>query len=564
MIKVGIRNIHYTILLPIVPLFFGLVLSFLLTAFLPGDPVLAYLPQIFTQEEYEAARHLLGYDQPLLMQFFKYLYQILSGNLGVTTEIETGQLIIATLTTRIPATIEYTIVPIVLGLIAGIILGILSVRVRYRLIKLLIQILIILGISIPIYALGMSAQYIFAYQLQLLPAVNDPFLPSSILFIFTLLLTTRQVRSNYLKKSEEKHILSNSMQIIFNYSVLITSIFLLEETFNIHGFFDLFIMAIYRTDYGLVRVCIFILFVFPAIILLLSNIVYTIYNYFLEERRSKIITKYCGRTEEMVEEGTRYDFNTDQKFKDFTLYRLKSPLTLIGLAIVVFTAIVAIFPQILTPLTIQQVTDIYAGSWDSPSATHPLGQTNFGRDVLGLLAYGVSTSIKVCILPVLIGIAIGLLFGYLSKVHRWVKGLVLGLMVIFFTVPSIIVILIFLNIIGRDISITISIMAMYMVPWVTLLISKGNYSVKLTTKKVIAYFPLFMAFSILLFEAIGFLGFSDLSLVQLGTNIDIARSHIIIAPWATFWPSLALSVLVIAFFMLHYGLKEPIPIVRRT
>ncbi|MBY9021618.1 MAG: hypothetical protein KGD67_11195, partial [Candidatus Lokiarchaeota archaeon] len=145
-----------------------------------------------------------------------------------------------------------------------------------------------------------------------------------------------------------------------------------------------------------------------------------------------------------------------------------------------------------------------------------------------------------------------------------VKELVLGLMVILFTVPSIIMLFIFLSILGSNILVIISIMAMYMIPGVTLLISKGNYSFKLTIKKVIAYFPLFMAFNILLFEAIGFLGFSNPLLVQLGIDISTARLHLFDAPWASLWPSLALYVLVMGFFMLHYGLKEPIPIVRRT
>ena len=564
MLKVVIRNIIYTILLSIIPFFFGLVLSFLFSRLLPGDPVLAYLPQNFTAEEYYTALHLLGLDQPLIVQFFRYLSELFSGNLGISVAIAPDQPVIELLTARIPASIEFTILSIVLGLITGIVLGILSVKVRYRLIKLLIQILIILGISMSMFVVAMWAQYTFVYQLGIFSVFGDPFLPSCILFLLTLFLTTRQVRSNYLKKSEEKHILSNSMKIIFNLSILTTSIFLLEVTFGIHGFFDLFMSAIRNSDYWLVRACVFILIVLPAIILLLSNIFYTIYNYFLEESRSKIITKYLGRTEQMVEEGARYDFNTDQTFKDFTLYRLKSPLTIIGLAIVAFSIIVAIFPQILTPLTLEQLTGIYSGAYNPPSATHPLGQTKFGRDVLGLLAYGVSTSIIVCSLSVLIGIVIGLSFGYLSKVHRWVKELVLGLMVILFIVPSIIMLFMFLSILGSNILVIISIMAMYMIPGVTLLISKGNYSFKLTTKKVIAYFPLFMAFNILLFEAIGFLGFSNPLLVQLGIDISTARLHLFHAPWASFWPSLALYVLVMGFFMLHYGLKEPIPIVRRS
>ncbi|TET00088.1 MAG: hypothetical protein E3J90_04320 [Promethearchaeota archaeon] len=561
MMKVVIRNILYTLLLPIVIFFFGLVLSFMFTLLLPGDPVLAYLPPSFTAEQYNAMLHQLGFDQPLIVQFFRYLGDVLTGNLGISGSISSGQPIIELLTARIPRSIEYTILPIVLGLIVGILLGVLSVRVRYRVIKLLIQILIILGISMPVFVVGMWSQYTLAFQLGLFPAIGDPFLPSGILFILTLFLTTRQVRSNYFKKSEEKHILSNGLQIIFNTSVLIASIFLLEATFGIHGFFELIIAAIHFYDYWLVRACVFILIGISAISLFLSNIIYTLYNYFNEERQVKIFATCFGRNEQVVEEGARYGFDTDQKFKDFTLYRLKSPLTIIGLAIVVFTIIVAIFPQVLTPFSMQEASGIYLGSWDPPSPTHPLGQTRFGRDVLALLVYGVSTSIKVCILPVLVGIAIGASFGYLSKLHRWVKGLVLGFMIVLFIIPSVLVIILFLSIVGGDILVIMSIMAMYAIPCVTLIISKGNYSLKLTAKKLIAYFPLFVGFNILLFEAIGFLGFSPPQIITLGNSISIARMHLYDAPWAFFWPGLALFVLVMGFFTLHYGLKEPIPII---
>jgi ABC-type dipeptide/oligopeptide/nickel transport system permease subunit len=133
-------------------------------------------------------------------------------------------------------------------------------------------------------------------------------------------------------------------------------------------------------------------------------------------------------------------------------------------------------------------------------------------------------------------------------------------MVILFIIPSIIVILLFTGILGRDISVIMSVMAMYTIPGVALLISRGNYSLKLTAKKLIAYFPLFMALNILLFEAIGFLGFSDPTLIQLGNDISRARMHLYDAPWASLWPGLALFVLVLGFVTLHYGLKEPIPI----
>ena len=255
--------------------------------------------------------------------------------------------------------------------------------------------------------------------------------------------------------------------------------------------------------------------------------------------------------------------DSDEKFKDFFYNRLKSPLAIIGLAIVVFTIIVAIFPQVLTPLTLEQATGIYPGSWDPPSATHPLGQSRFGRDVLALLAYGVSTLIIVCILPSLIGIVIGILFVYIFKVHRWVKGLVVRFIIALLIIPSVLVLLIFLSILGSNVSVIMGIIAMFMILGVTFLISKGNYSLNLTVMKLISYFPLLMIFNILLFEVRGFFGFSDPLIVQLGNNISDARSYLYIAPFASLWPSLAIFAVVGGFLILHFGLKEPIPIISR-
>ena len=86
MIKDVIKNILYTILLFIVPLFFGLIQSFLFVRMLPGDPVVMYLAAqgISTPSpaQYSAAVQLLGFDQPLNAQFFRYVFELFTGDLG--------------------------------------------------------------------------------------------------------------------------------------------------------------------------------------------------------------------------------------------------------------------------------------------------------------------------------------------------------------------------------------------------------------------------------------------------------------------------------------------------
>jgi len=128
MLRNVIRNIIYTTILPVVTLFVGLIVSFLLSRLLPGDPVLAYLPSSFSPAQYNQMVQILGFDKPIIAQFFRYLAELISGDFGISGSINKGQPITLLILPRILNTIEFTIFPIVLGLIAGILLGILSVR----------------------------------------------------------------------------------------------------------------------------------------------------------------------------------------------------------------------------------------------------------------------------------------------------------------------------------------------------------------------------------------------------------------------------------------------------
>ena len=73
-----------------------------------------------------------------------------------------------------------------------------------------------------------------------------------------------------------------------------------------------------------------------------------------------------------------------------------------------------------------------------------------------------------------------------------------------------------------------------------------------------------MVFNILMFGALGFFGLSDPSLINLGYHVAEGRLYLFDAPWASLWPGLALYVFVIGLLLLHYGLKEPIPITERV
>jgi len=73
---------------------------------------------------------------------------------------------------------------------------------------------------------------------------------------------------------------------------------------------------------------------------------------------------------------------------------------------------------------------------------------------------------------------------------------------------------------------------------------------------IFLYIPLELALVILIYESIGFLGFSDPRYFGLGRDVDLARAHIIDAFHALFWPGLYIFFLVVGFVSLHVGLKN--------
>ena len=81
-------------------------------------------------------------------------------------------------------------------------------------------------------------------------------------------------------------------------------------------------------------------------------------------------------------------------------------------------------------------------------------------------------------------------------------------------------------------------------------------------RKVISYIPLNFAFAILIFEALGFVGFGDLIMIELGKNINVARMMLYTAPWATLWSGLAIFGLVSSFLIFHIGLQDYNPKLR--
>jgi len=143
------------------------ILMFLLLHLLPGGPeAVVDNPQLDAAGR-AALRASYGLDDPLPIQYFKWVGNALRGNFGFS--FSTGQAVTDILAQRLPATLELFVTAFALALILTLVLGILSAVNQGRMTDYIITILAYFGISLPIFLLGLFLQDIFGVALGWLP-----------------------------------------------------------------------------------------------------------------------------------------------------------------------------------------------------------------------------------------------------------------------------------------------------------------------------------------------------------------------------------------------------------
>jgi peptide/nickel transport system permease protein len=156
-------------LLGTIPVLIGLsIVLFAFIHLLPGDPATAILGQHATPERVAAMRQYLGLDLPLWQQYLRYISGLLQGDFG--SSIINNQPLLTELLKRFPATIELTVGAMIYAAGVGIPLGRFAARHAQEWSDGAVTVVSLLGISIPVFVLGLTLQYIFAVQLGLLPA----------------------------------------------------------------------------------------------------------------------------------------------------------------------------------------------------------------------------------------------------------------------------------------------------------------------------------------------------------------------------------------------------------
>jgi ABC-type dipeptide/oligopeptide/nickel transport system permease component len=155
-------------LLLAVPSLVGVVIvTFLLTRALPGDPAAYFAGPAATKEAIEQVRAKLGLDQPLIVQFVRYVGDLSHGNLG--TSLTTGQPVAAEIRTRLPASAELTLLGLAVSMAIAVPLGIMAATRPNSLVDHACRVISTAGVSLPVFFTGLILVYVFYYLLGWAP-----------------------------------------------------------------------------------------------------------------------------------------------------------------------------------------------------------------------------------------------------------------------------------------------------------------------------------------------------------------------------------------------------------
>jgi peptide/nickel transport system permease protein len=155
------------LLLALLVLFGVSVITFLIARVLPSDPAAAWVGPRSTTDQIAKATVYLGLDDPLHVQYFRYIGQVLQGNLG--TSIKSHHLIRSELRTYLPATLELVFAAMLLAAVIGVPLGVLSGANKGGWLDNLTRLISVAGVSIPTFWLGLILQLVFFARLGWLP-----------------------------------------------------------------------------------------------------------------------------------------------------------------------------------------------------------------------------------------------------------------------------------------------------------------------------------------------------------------------------------------------------------
>lgn len=283
---------------------------FLLLRLTPGDPAAIIAGDTATPEQLERIRDSLGLNDPLLVQFFSWIGQLLQGDFG--TSILSGKPVIELIAARMEPTISLALTTIILSVIIAVPLGVIAAWKQGTLIDRFVMLLSVLGFSVPVFVIGYLMISLFSMELKWFPVqgfkpIGDglgPFLhrialPTFTLTLLYIALIARITRTSmleilgddYIRTARAKglpesrvlmrHALRNcSVPIItvigIGFALIISGVVVTESVFNLPGLGRLTVDAVLARDYPVIQAVILLASLIYVVINLLIDIAYVL------------------------------------------------------------------------------------------------------------------------------------------------------------------------------------------------------------------------------------------------------------------------------------------------
>jgi peptide/nickel transport system permease protein len=291
-----IRRLLYTI--PVMLMVSLVVFGILHIA--PGDPATLLAGEDARPEDVELVRANYGLDQPLYVQYGVWLANTLRGDLG--RSIVTRRPVLDEVLARLPSTVELAFASLLIAMVAGIMVGVISATHQYSILDHAMMILALLGISVPVFWLGLVLIFFFAVDLRMFPTggsgtLQQLVLPSVTLGAASMAIIARMTRSSMLEVIRQdyvrtarakglaeqtvilRHALKNALipvvtVIGLQFGYLLAGTVLTETVFSRPGLGRLLVASITSRDFPVVQGTLMLLSISFVLINLLVDLLY--------------------------------------------------------------------------------------------------------------------------------------------------------------------------------------------------------------------------------------------------------------------------------------------------
>ena len=298
-------------ILAVIPMIFAIsFIAFALINLIPSDPAEVALRVndiIPTQEAIESMRIQLGLNDPFFVRYFKWLWQCMHLDFGVSY-VNNNRAVIDEIMRSLPPTLILALFSLVIIIALSIPIGVLSAVYKDSAFDKIVRAIVFIGTSVPNYWFALILIWIFALNLRWLPTSGATSFKYYVLPAFTLSMTyistyIRLIRNSMLDNMNEnyvfyaktrglknrviiiKHVLKNSIQscitaLGMSIVQLIAGTFVIENIFAIPGIGRLCITAIFNRDYPIIQAYI----LFMGLLFILCNLIIDIVQCTIDPR----------------------------------------------------------------------------------------------------------------------------------------------------------------------------------------------------------------------------------------------------------------------------------------